>query len=524
MKLRLPIFLGFVTSLFLPIFYPHPARAEVINTTSKVIISEIKLGGDSFSQGASAPKDPQEFVTLYNAGSSTVSLDGWVLEYAKSTFDKSFCVSSSWAAHSVGGSVSTTTLSGTIAPGGVSTPIARAMNDGTAGSLHLVDNSNKDQPIIADLVGWGADAPCVETSATVTPSNSKSLKRYLGCTTNTPLDTDSNLHDFAANQPPSPGSLNSPYIITCQEDAPADPTPIPQATCEGVIISEILPNPAGSDTGNEFIELYNPTPAAVSLSGCSLQVSASSKVFNFSQTTMQAGQYQAFYTSELGLSLPNASGGTVWLLSPTAELQAIAYAPDLDDDQSWALLSGSWKATYEPTPSNPNIDQPFQECPEGEERNTDTGNCNAVASLTTATISGCREGQERNPETNRCRAIASSSSASSLTPCQPGQERNPDTNRCRAIASTASTLQPCAAGQERNPDTNRCRKSTDSAQVAGLATIKDVKSGSIAKSPKWWLIGFAALGAVSYGVYEWRQEIVDFLIKFKKKLPGLWAK
>jgi hypothetical protein len=325
------------------------------------------------------------------------------------------------------------------------------------------------------------------------------------------------LHDFVTNQPPSPGILNSPYITTCQEDTPEEPAPIPQPTCEGVIINEILPNPSGSDTGNEFIELYNPTNKTISLSGCSLQVSASGKVYNFSNIAIISGQYKAFYNSETGLTLPNSAGGTVWLLSPTTELQSIAYGSNLDDDQAWALLADNWKSTYQPTPNNPNIDQPLQTCPEGEERNLSTGYCNAAASLTTATISGCKEGQERNPETNRCRAIASSSS-SSLTPCQPGQERNPDTNRCRSVGGTASALQPCAEGQERNPDTNRCRKSTSS-KVDGLATVKDVNSGSVANNPKWWLAGLVATGALSYGVYEWRQEIAEFLGKLKVKFP-----
>jgi hypothetical protein len=43
-------------------------------------------------------------------------------------------------------------------------------------------------------------------------------------------------------------------------------------------------------------------------------------------------------------------------------------------------------------------------------------------------------------------------------------------------------------------------------------------SGSIAGSPHWWLAGFAVVGATSYGVYEWRQEVMQFFGRLKNKL------
>ena len=41
---------------------------------------------------------------------------------------------------------------------------------------------------------------------------------------------------------------------------------LPQAAAS-VVISEVLYDPAGSDAGNESLELYNPTGAAVNLTG-----------------------------------------------------------------------------------------------------------------------------------------------------------------------------------------------------------------------------------------------------------------
>jgi hypothetical protein len=84
MKSKLILLFGFVLTIVLPIFPAH-AAAGAPAPASKVIISEVKLGGDSFSQGADQPKDPQEFITLYNQSNTDVDLSGWVLEYAKTT-------------------------------------------------------------------------------------------------------------------------------------------------------------------------------------------------------------------------------------------------------------------------------------------------------------------------------------------------------------------------------------------------------------------------------------------------------
>jgi hypothetical protein len=547
MKGKLIVLFGFALTIVLPIFPSH-AAAGAPAPASKVIISEVKLGGDSFSLGADQPKDPQEFITLYNQTNTDVDLSGWVLEYAKTTFDKTYCSDSNWIAHSVSGSSNQTVLSGILKPYQASTPITRSLTDNTAGSLHLVDLSDKNNPAIQDLVGWGTNAPCFETTASATPSNGKSIKRYINCD-NLPVDSADNSKDYAANQPPSPGAINYPFLNTCQDNnVPTDPqSSQPVQSCEGIIINEILPNPSGSDTGNEYIELYNRTSSAISLQGCSLQTTGSSKVFNLTES-LQPGEYHAFYSSESGLTLPNAAGGTVWLLSPTTELQAVTYQSDLEDDVSWSDFNNVWQASYLPTPNATNVLMATRPCPEGEERSPYTGFCHSSASLTTSNLSVCKEGQERNPQTNRCRAVttsssnpspckegqtrntetnrckSNSSSTSSLTACKAGQERNPQTNRCKAAVTTASAaLKPCAAGQTRNPSTNRCRKSTTGAS-SKLATVKDTATGSLTDNPHWWLAGFAAVGATGYGVYEWRQEALQYFRKIINSIPGISSK
>jgi hypothetical protein len=549
MKGKMLIILGFLATIILPIFSNNVVFADTLPApapSSRVVITEVKLGGDSYSLGITQPKDAQEFVTLYNQSDTEVDLTGWSLEYAKTTFDKTYCTTNNWVAHSVSGSASQTLLSGSIKPGQVSTPVVRPLTDNAGGSLHLVDLSNSNSPKVQDLIGWGSTAACYSTSPTTTPSNGKSIKRYLDCK-NLPVDTGNNLQDFAVNQPPSPGTLNNPYLNNCDtESAQPETSEQSQTSCSGAVISEILANPAGSDSANEFIELYNPTASVISLQGCSLQTTGSSKVFSLDNNSLQPGEYHAFYSGDSSLSLPNAAGGTVWLLSPNEEIQSITYQADLADDMSWALINGSWQATYQATPSTANILVVTKPCPEGEERNVDTGYCHSISALTTSNLTVCKEGQEKNPETNRCRASATASSnvtsckegqvrnpdtnrckaetstSTSLTVCKLGQERNPDTNRCKATATTASAaLKACPTGQERSSTTNRCKKSGSTGAIGKLTNVKDVTTGSLANNPHWWAAGFAAAGATSYGVYEWRQEVLRLIGKIKTKLPGI---
>jgi hypothetical protein len=549
MRWRSGITLSFIVSLIIPAIPSPKLHAESLAPSSRVVISEVKLGGDSFSQGTGQPKDPQEFITLYNQTTTDIDLSGWVIEYAKTTFDKNFCLSADWISHSVGSSASQTVLSGTLKAGQVSTPVVRSLTDNTAASLHLVNNSDKANPIIEDLIGWGTGAPCSETSTTTTPSNGKSIKRFLDCSS-LPIDSGDNSKDFAPSQPPSPGTLSNPFMNSCQDDlqSTAQTTNQPITTCEGILISEILPNPSGADSGNEFIELYNPTAGVVSLQGCSLQTTGNSKIFT-PASSLQPGEYHAFYSSETGLTLPNSAGGTVWLLSPTTELQAVSYQANLDDDVAWAAFNNSWQATFQPTSNAANIIVTSKPCPEGEIRNPDTGYCHSVSTLTTSNLSGCPAGQERNPDTNRCHTVATASTnltpckegqvrnpatnrcisavsaSSSLPQCKPGQERNPATNRCKAVATTASaTLKPCPVGQTRNASTNRCRKNSSSGSMGKIASIHDMTTGSIYNNPHWWAAGFAVIGATGYGVYEWRQEVWQTLGKIKTKLPGISTK
>lgn len=224
------------------------------------------------------------------------------------------------------------------------------------------------------------------------------------------------------------------------------------------------------------------------------------------------------------LSLPD-SGAYIWLEDKYGligyEGAAITYPSASSKSKigwAWALddNTGAWSWTASPQPDSANIiylppevslvPKPVSlvACGPGKYRNPDTNRCKSIVASTN--LSPCSSGQVRNPETNRCRSLATT--ASSLTPCKPDQERNPATNRCRSILASATSLVPCKAGYERNPETNRCRKSVDSSHSLGGTAVKSPTEDEVGFPYGSVVLGSMGVAAVSYGVYEWRRELM----------------
>lgn len=504
-----------------------------------IVISEIQTGGCAADTAVTCTEDPKvEFIELRNQTAANLLLQNWQLQYI-----------------SASGKTITTiiALNGSIAAGGYvllahdgyygeDTDLVIGTDDTkssgllakTGGSVQLLDSSGN----VVDLAGWGS-ADVAETKAAKAPDPGQSLQR-LADDEGVLIDTSDNSLDFTVASPATPqGGGFTPADDSSDDGSVTAP---PSLTCEGVVINEILPNPTGTDGGHEYIELYNPTDEPIPLDGCSLQTTANSKTYDFKGVTLGPGQYQAFYDSETGLTLANAAGGTVWLLSPTEEIQSINYPGGLDDNQAWSLFGGNWQATYSLTPSGANLLVSAKSCPAGQYRSTVTNRCRNIESASTLSSCGtnqyrnpvtnrcktlvlsvsslapCAAGQYRNPATNRCKSAVSSSS--SLTPCQSNQFRNPETNRCKLISSSGSSLKPCQPGWTRNPETNRCRKG-GVVKGASIATVKDVNTPSVGTSPRWILAGLLILVALAYAIYEWRQEISLKYVEAKAKAAKL---
>jgi hypothetical protein len=171
---------------------------------SGVVVSQIYGGGGN--AGATFRND---YVELFNAGSGTVDLSGWTVQYATAA-------GTTWQ---------TTALSGTIAPGryylvhlasnadiGAALPPADATGTsnlaGTSGKIALVRGaaaltcgasagSCSADPLVEDFVGYGSASDFEGAGSAAGLSNtSAALRANNGCT-----DTDDNATDFTATEP-----------------------------------------------------------------------------------------------------------------------------------------------------------------------------------------------------------------------------------------------------------------------------------------------------------------------------------
>jgi hypothetical protein len=507
---------------FLCLFCYGAAAYAVPVLPSSLVISEVQTGG--LTSGAEDAK--AEFIELYNPLATSVSVDGWQVQFLTKDHD---------------GQASptriVTALAGSVAPSsyvvlsyeGYVADAHYYFSGGTAsghlpksdGTLRLVN----EQGMTIDLVGYGSPKNAAGNAA-LAPSPGSSIGRcldadgFIGFSNN-------NFDDFVVYTQPTPGQgtqcppapeppAPEPSPTPDPDPQPNPPEPEPGVTCEGIMISELLPNPDGVDADNEFIELHNPTQEAISLHQCSLLTSANTKQFIFDNTVLQPNEYRAWRSDMTGLTLPNTAGGTVWLLSPTEEQEAIAYPGALSDNVAWMRTADDqWQASYTPTPDASNTLTISKPCEAGQTRSSTSGRCVALTAAASASMfTPCQPGQERNPATNRCRSILGITST--LQPCAPGQERNPETNRCKKIVGVSTALQPCADGQERNPATNRCRKV---ASATEQGTVKDVPAAPYnGNTVGWWLAGIGAAGALGYGLYEWRHDVAHGFTKLKQKI------
>lgn len=289
---------------------------------------------------------------------------------------------------------------------------------------------------------------------------------------------------------------------------PLDPDPIPDPQ-PGIItgdlrLSEILPNPQGSDVGAEYIELYNSGTDEVNLKSYTLRVGRQlEKSYQLPDELLPAGRYRVFTHADFSFTLLNTDS-RVALYVEEQEVESVEYSGP-GDDMAWVNIDGVWQYTNMATPGAENMlaRQPEQPVDVDEEP--------VVSSL-----KPCAPNQYRNPETNRCRLI--SASTPSLVPCKEGQERNPETNRCRNIATATKTPTPCKEGQERNPETNRCRNIVSMTNAPhGVLGVQEVAQ----EQRSWYLwvvVAMVVAAALVYAAWEWRVEVRRFILRLKERL------
>ena len=122
-----------------------------------------------------------------------------------------------------------------------------------------------------------------------------------------------------------------------------------------IAISELLPNPEGSDD-SEWIELHNTGETTVNLKGWSLDDGeGGSSPFTVEEDLfIEAGQYLIIDRAMSGLALNN-SGDAVRLMDPDGVIVSEYTYVTCHEGKSWAWINSEWIETMDITPGAENI-------------------------------------------------------------------------------------------------------------------------------------------------------------------------
>lgn len=259
----------------------------------------------------------REWVELYNTSGTSVDLTGWKLQWGGNPNYSSgeFALPAGTMIDAngfllIGGEYVETADVTVPLSGDLDMTLASSNADG----LRLLHCG----PGIADTVVYGPsdegvannpdelldDNEEIATSAAPKPKEGQSIARFIDG-----ADSNQSGIDFTVADVNTPGSAN-PEIICGEGEFQ-------------IKINEILPNPDGSDSGQEWVELYNAGTEAIRVDGWTIESASSSwssRVSLPAETTLEPGQFYligekdvpsefADLTMDSSLSLGNASTG-----------------------------------------------------------------------------------------------------------------------------------------------------------------------------------------------------------------------
>ncbi len=262
------IFTAFVVFAFLLALMPGQVQ-QASAISPDIVISQVYGGGGN--TGATYTND---FIELFNRGTSSVSLAGWSVQYASATGTGNFGANSGQLTELPNIALAPgqylliqETSSGAV---GASLPTPDVTDltpinmSGTAGKVAVVNStaslgcnggsapcSPAQLAQIVDLVGYGGANFFEGSAAAPTLSNTTAAFRATnGCS-----ETDENGNDFSAGTP-NPRNTASPLNVCGVVE--------PENT---IIITEIMYDPNSDEDNWEWIEIYNAGSAAVDLTG-----------------------------------------------------------------------------------------------------------------------------------------------------------------------------------------------------------------------------------------------------------------
>lgn len=271
----------------------------------------------------------EEFIELHNASNTSVDLAGWSISDASG---KTFTLPAD---------------DSTISAGGYRAfPFSQT-------KIYL--NNDSDTVTL-----WRPDASSADTTTYEKAAKGSAWAR-IGSTQHTWEWTATSTPD-AANKgsATAPPPANEEQERTPSNQTPTNPTPTPPPTesSDAVIINELLPNPSGSETTDEWIELTNTGDTSINLTGW--QLTDQTRYFTIADTRIPAHGYVVFESGETRINLNN-TGDTVYLVDAAGAIMNGTTYEAAAEEMSWANSTTSWAWTSTPTPGKQNVLQTNEE-------------------------------------------------------------------------------------------------------------------------------------------------------------------
>ena len=334
------------------------------NAVDHIVISEIQISGDGVYD---------EFIELYNPTDQEINLENWDLKRKTKSGTENNVLNN---------------IEGIIPACGYFLIIPRAnCGDGgnedcykgavvfddeyTTNSFFANDNSvllyDRDGNLI-DKIGWG-DATDFEGEAIdLEIENNKSLERII--IDSVIQDSDNNKNDFILQDDPNPQNSS---VVNDQEDQDNQndleeqedsdngqdgSTTFQDYGANDIIITEFLPNPKGSDSEDEFIEIYNSGNVEIDLEDWTLEDKMGSvkKFIIPEETKIGVDEYRVFYSSETKITLNNNGDGILLRNREDNVISETSLSNLAPEGQSYSLdKSGNWVWTLIITPEKENV-------------------------------------------------------------------------------------------------------------------------------------------------------------------------
>lgn len=267
--------------------------------------------------------DETEWIELYNKTSSEIDLTGWTIE---------------------DGTAKPKNLDGLTIPAGDFLVLEKGKNFSFA-----LNNSGdiiilRYQSIIIDQVSYGDWDDGNKEDNAPTTNDPNSIARI-----DDGYDTDQDSADFKVSTTPTKGRPNQ--ILNSEE----------KIYPSGVIINELLPNPQGDDSENEFIELKNLTDQEIDLEGWKIEDAAGIKFVISSQkltnTKISAKGFFVLWRKDSKIALNNSGTEILKLYQPNNNLvDFVQYSGTVQDDHSYSFDgSNNWFWSTQATPGQENV-------------------------------------------------------------------------------------------------------------------------------------------------------------------------